>query len=586
MRVIGTAGHVDHGKSTLVKALTGIDPDRLAEEQARQMTIDLGFAWITLPNGETLGIVDVPGHRDFIENMLAGVGGIDAVLLVIAADEGVMPQTREHLAILDLLSIQNGLIVLTKTDLVDDPGWLELVQQDILEITEGTTLDGADIVPVSAHTGLGLKDLLDRSLLGGKLHVGYEIELQPSGLRGRIRGLQSYKKSVEVVQPGGRVAVNISGIDKKLIERGNVLAYPGQLQPTMLADVRFRHLKDTVRTLNHNAEVKLFSGASEALAHVRLIGDETLAPGEEGWLQVRLEEPLTLSHGDRFILRYPSPGETIGGGVIVNPHPGRRWRRFQPSVIQHLETQMLGTPVQRVAQAAQGPEPVKRQQLQKLVGYADADLNQAIEDALNEGLLRALPDGTLLSAGVWQNLLGQIARELLAFHQSEPLRSGMSREELRSRLGMKQSTLTTLLEANPDILSEGTLVRLVSHKIQFTPAQVVNIEKLMRLMQDAPFAPPSYSEAVQIVGDSVVRALIDLGELVQVQPDVIFARPAYDVLVTSALQRIDETGDVTAASLRDTFQTSRKYAIGLLEHLDSIGVTRRVGDSRVRGSRR
>jgi len=622
MRVIGTAGHVDHGKSTLVRALTGIDPDRLAEEQAREMTIDLGFAWLTLPNGETLGIVDVPGHRDFIENMLAGVGGIDAVLLVIAADEGVMPQTREHLAILDLLSVQNGLIVLTKTDLVDDHGWLELIQQDIREITEGTTLENAAIIPVSAHTGMGMSELVDSltallaqmpervdyqhprlpidrvftisgfgtvvtgTLLGGMLHAGDEIELQPTGLQGRIRGLQSYKQSVDAVQPGSRVAVNVSGIDKKAIERGHVLAYPGQLQPTLLADVRFRHLKDAAHPLKHHAEVKFFSGAAESLARVRLLGDEILAPGDEGWLQIRLEQPLALALGDRFILRYPSPGETIGGGVVANPHPGRRWRRFQPQVIQQLETQTQGTPAQRVAHASRRPEPVKRQELQKLVGYSDAELNRAIDDAVNEGLLRTFPDGSFLSAEVWQQWSRQMVEELRTFHHSEPLRLGMFREELRSRLGVQQATLYALLEAHNDVLSEGKLVRLVGHEIRFTSAQQTHIEQLMALMQDTPYTPPSYSDAAQMVGEDVLRALIELAEVVQVQPDVIFARRAYEMLITTALQLIDDTGDVTAASLRDTFGTSRKYAIGLLEHLDNIGITRRIGDTRIRGSQR
>ena len=298
MRVIGTAGHVDHGKSTLVKRLTGINPDRLAEEKARQMTIDLGFAWLTLPDGEEVGIVDVPGHRDFIENMLAGVGGIDAVMLVIAADEGVMPQTREHLAILNLLGIAHGLIVLNKVDLVSDDEWLDLVEQDIMEVTQGTTLDGAQVIRVSAHTGEGISELLDTlsnllsniptrpdygqprlsidrvftisgfgtvvtgTLLGGSLHVGDEIVIEPAGLRGRIRGLQSHKQSVEAVHPGSRTAVNISGIEKRAVSRGDMLTLPNQIRPTVLADVRFHHLDDTGRPLKHNVEVKIFSGAA------------------------------------------------------------------------------------------------------------------------------------------------------------------------------------------------------------------------------------------------------------------------------------------------------------------------------------
>ena len=420
MRVIGTAGHVDHGKSTLVKRLTNIDPDRLAEEKAREMTIDLGFAWLELDNDELLGIVDVPGHRDFIENMLAGIGSIDAVILVIAADEGVMPQTREHLSILHLLGIENGLIAMTKTDMVDDPDWLELVEQEIMEVVEGTSLENVDIVRVSAITGDGIPDLLakltdlladlpqradynqprlpiDRvftisgfgtvvtgTLLGGSLRIGNEIELQPTGLSGRIRGLQSYKQSVEVAYPGSRVAVNITGIEKRAVQRGHVLAHPKQITPTRLVDVYFNHLPDASRPLKHNAAVKVFSGAAEAPAHVRLLNDETLLPGQSGWIQLRLDEHLPISRGDRYILRYPSPAETIGGGIVIEPRPRKRWKRFQTQVIQHLETLMQGTPGERIAQAAEGKEPIKRPNLQKQVGYSDTELETAIEEALAE----------------------------------------------------------------------------------------------------------------------------------------------------------------------------------------------------------
>jgi selenocysteine-specific elongation factor len=563
----------------------------------------------------------VPGHRDFIENMLAGVGGIDAVLLAVAADEGVMPQTREHLAILDLLSIQNGLIVLTKTDLINDPDWLDLVEQDLRSITEGTTLAEAEIVRVSARTGAGLNELVEKlivlladmpprpdyghprlpidrvftmsgfgtvvtgTLLGGRLRVGDEVEIQPRGLRGRIRGLQSYKQAVEVAQPGSRTAVNLSGIDKKSIERGHVLSYPGQLQATVLADVHFRHLKGASRPLKHNTEVKFFSGAAESAARVRLLNDEVLVPGATGWLQIRLDKPLPLARGDRFILRYLTPRETIGGGVVVNPQSGRRWRRFQPQVIQQLETQIQGTPAQRVAQAAHRPEPLKRADLQRLVGYTEEALSDAIEDALKEGLVYMLPDGTLLSADVWQQMTHRIVEELRAFHQAEPLRKGMPREELRSRLGVKNPMLSALLATQSDIVAENTLLRLINHQIRFTHAQHERIEQLNQRLAESPYTPPSYSEAVEMVGENVLHALVESDEIVQVQPDVLLSRQAYDTMVATTLQMIDEHGDVTAAMLRDAFHTSRKYAIGLLEHLDSIGITRRIGDSRVRGNR-
>lgn len=618
MRVIGTAGHVDHGKSTLVRRLTGIDPDRLAEEKKREMTIDLGFAWLTLPNGETLGIVDVPGHRDFIENMLAGVGGIDAVLLVIAADEGVMPQTREHLTILDLLGIQTGLIVLSKIDTVGDQEWLDLVEQEIHETTRQTTLANAEIVRISAQTGTGIQTLIERlqallaelparldngqarlpidrvftmagfgtvvtgTLIGGKIRVGDEIELQPAGLRGRIRGLQSYQQSVEIAYPGSRVAVNIAGVDKQAVERGFVLTHPNQLKPTTLVGVYFRHLPDTNRDLKHNTPVKFFSGTTEANGFVRLLDCETLTPGQEGWLQLRLENPVAVSRGDRFILRYPSPGETIGGGMIVNPNPQHRWKRFQPTVIETLETQLQGSPAQRIRQAAENPEPVKRIHLQKITGFAERELEDALKEAVQQGLVLELGEGLYQAATTYHTLLNQMLEILTKFHASYPLRLGIPREELRSRLGLKNATLTLLLNSQVDIVPESTLLRLNHHAIRFTDAQQAKVEKLAEIITANPYTPPAYSEIAEMIGEDLLRALIDLDELVQIQPEIILSRTAYDEMRATTLQLIDQHGSVDAKTVRDYFNTSRKFAIGLLEHLDAIGITRRIEDRRVR----
>jgi len=622
MRVIGTAGHVDHGKSTLVKRLTGIDPDRLNEEKQREMTIDLGFAWLTLHNGETVGIVDVPGHRDFIENMLAGIGGIDAVLLVIAADEGVMPQTREHLAILDLLGIETGLIALTKTDMVDDPEWLELVRQEVQDFVQPTRLAHAPIIPVSAHTGTGidtliaaLSDLLgtiptqtnyhhprlpiDRAfsvsgfgtvvtgtLSGGTLSIGDAVEIQPDGLEGRIRGLQSYHQAVEHALPGSRVAVNISGIGKDAIKRGDVLTHPGQLRPTILVDGYYRHLPDASRPLKHNAEVKFFSGASESIARVRLLGDESLSAGQTGWLQLRLESPIALTQQDRFILRYPSPAETIGGGVIVNPHPGRRWKRFQQTVIDDLQIRLEGSPAERIEQATTGKQSIKRTALQKATGYTDAELDNAISQAVEQNRVYALADGTFIAASSYQQLAQECIAVLSQFHADYPLRLGMPREEIRSRLELKQQMMHLLLDSlGDDLIAEGGLVRLAGYQIQFSPTQQANIDSLMAQMQTTPYAPPSFLDARDIVGEDVLRALIDRGDIVQVQQDIIFGHEAYRTMIEGILTLIEEQGSITAKIVRDYFNTSRKYAIGLLEHTDSLSITRRVGDDRVRGSK-
>ncbi len=624
MHVIGTAGHVDHGKSTLVEALTGIDPDRLREEKEREMTIDLGFAWLTLPNGESVGIVDVPGHRDFIENMLAGVGGIDAALFVVAVDEGVMPQTREHLAILDLLGIPGGVIALTKTDLVDDPEWLELVRLDVEEVVAGTVLDGAPIVPVSARTGDGLDELMmaltgclanrpprpdkgrprlpiDRvftisgfgtvvtgTLADGALTVGQEVEILPAGLRARIRGLQTHKQKIERAVPGSRVAVNLSGVERRQLARGDLLTIPGWLHPTVLTDVRFRHLADTGRPLKHNAGVKLFVGAAEVLARVRVLGAEALEPGEEGWLQLQLERPLPLVKGDRFILRYPSPGMTIGGGEVIDPAPGRKWRRFRPEVIRRLELLSRGSPQELLIHVLDSVGfPQTRDQLAGRTGLSESELDEAIRLASESGEVFALGDGresALCSLAGWDALKGRIVRELRAFHESEPLRMGMPREALRSRLKLTPRVFADVIERGATegaFVDDGTVIRLPGHAVRFTEAQARAVERLMAEFAARPYTPPSYKESAEIVGEDVLKALIERGDLVQVAPDVLLSAEVYREMTDAVRRHIADNGSITAAELRDMFETTRKYAIGLLEHLDAIGVTRRVGDERV-----
>ncbi len=619
MRVIGTSGHVDHGKSTLVETLSGINPDRLAEEQSRQMTIDLGFAWIRLPNGEAVGIVDVPGHRDFIENMLAGVGGIDAALLVIAADEGIMPQTREHLAILKLLDVRNIMVVISKIDLIDDPEWIELVQLEIEELLEQHQLDGCPIVAISAHTGAGIDELvgalqllleasperanhgqprlpIDRvfvisgfgavvtgTLSGGILAVGDSVELQPSGRRGRIRGLQSYKQTVDCAEPGSRVAVNITGISNQQIRRGDVLGHPGGIQPTILADVRFSLLADVERPLAHNAQVKFFSGAAESIANVRLLDKDALAPGEDGWLQIRLRDELALARGDRFVLRYPSPPQTIGGGVIVNAHPGRRRKRFQSEIIQDLETRLSGSPAERLAQAARSNRPQSGTDLRKTLGYDRDEFASALAQALQENLVLQLEDERLWSAESWRALADQAHRQLGNFHQQQPLRLGIPRAEFRSRLKIAADLLDSLVAADERFCAEAGFIRLHDHQIVFTDAQRAKVDQLQKLLREQAFTPPSIEEMNRLAGEDVVRALLDLRELINVSDKIAFARASYDHMVAEIRKHILDQGEINAKTVRDAFGASRKYAIAMLEHLDSLGVTQRIGDERKRG---
>ena len=626
MHVIGTAGHVDHGKSTLVQALTGINPDRLREEQEREMTIDLGFAWLTLPNGESVGIVDVPGHRDFIENMLAGVGGIDAALFVIAADEGVMPQTREHLAILDLLRIPGGVVALTKIDLIDDPDWLELVQADVSEALQGTVLDGAPIIPVSARTGQGLAELtaalqevlartpprpdrgrprlwIDRvftiggfgtvvtgTLVDGHLEVGQEVEILPRGLRARIRGLQTHKTRIQRAVPGSRVAINLTGISKQDLARGDLVTTPGWLRPTTLTDVRLDLLRDAPFPLKHNAFVKFFCGSAETVARVRLLGTETLAPGESGWVQLELDDPLPLVRGDRFIIRIPSPAVTVGGGEVVDPNPGRKHRRFRPEVLARLETLARGTPAEVLLQTLERRGPLTVRDLIEVSGLGEA-APEALAELFSTGdavVLDAVPEPAparlVVSRSWWSATTARMRDELAAYHARYPLRSGMSREELRSALRLDPRAYNGLLAraaADGLIVDEAATVRLPEHQVRFTPQQQQAVNDLLARFRAAPYATPSVKEAAALVGEEVLGVLLARGDLVQVSPEVLFLRETYEEMVERIRAHIQQQGSITLAQVRDLFQTSRKYAQALLEYLDGVGVTRRVGDERV-----
>jgi len=627
MRVVGTAGHVDHGKSSLVSALTGINPDRLKEEQQREMTIDLGFAWLSLPDGEEVGIVDVPGHRDFIENMLAGVGGIDAVLFVVAADEGVMPQTREHLAILDILQVQSGVIVLTKIDLVNDPEWLELVEMDIRETVRGTILERAPLVHVSSKNGSGLDKLrsvlmevlakrpprpdlerprlpIDRvftiagfgtvvtgTLSDGCLKVGEEVEILPSGLRGRIRGLQSHKRKEIKAIPGSRTAVNISGVDVGEVRRGDVLVHPGDYRPTTLLDVHFRLLSDISLPLRHNAEVKLFLGAAEVVARVRLLGEEEIQPGKEGWLQLELKSPVVAVRGDRYILRRPSPGETLGGGVVLDPHPQKRHKRFDGAVLRALEAMHRGSPDEVLLQTLQALGAVPLRELFQHVHLSEGEALKAIQHLIAEGQVLQLEEGEItaeadilvMARAEWERKRQQAMDELAQYHKAFPLRSGMPREELKSRLKASQRWFNAALRrwvAEGSIRDNGVQVALCEHIVRLNAQQQSAVDALLRRFSAAPFSPPTVKECREALGDELYNALVEMGELVPVSAEVVFRKMEYDLLVSETKKHFVTAETLTVAQFRDRFNTSRRYALAFLEHLDAQGITVREGDVR------
>jgi selenocysteine-specific elongation factor len=632
MHVVGTAGHVDHGKSTLVQALTGINPDRLREEIERQMTIDLGFAWLTLPGGETVSIVDVPGHRDFVENMLAGAAGMDAVLLVVAGDEGVMPQTREHLAILSLLGVQRGLIVLTKSDLVQDPEWLRMVEADVRALLAGSPLAGAPAVSVSAKTGEGLDALRQRladvlretpvrpdrgrprlpvdrvfsmagfgtvvtgTLVEGALEVGEEVEVFPSGQRGRIRGLQSHRNRIERAEPGSRVAANVSGVDVQSIRRGDVLGNPGSLLASRLLGVKLLCLPDASRPITHNLELKVFLGTAQRVARVRLLEGDRIMPGEDAWAQIVLREPVVAGHGDRFVVRRPSPGETLGGGVIVEPVSSRLHRRRERETIERLERKLRGGPEDALLDAARATGPATVGALAEAAGVPLDEAMGSSRRLLESGRLKDLrsgagglaPESLVVSGEAWEALTRRAAGFLREYCAAHPLRFGMPREELKSRLGLTAKPFAACLEAwiqERQLQDARGAVALAGYAPR-PPSEIqTTLEQSRARVEAARFSPPSAKELMEDLGDEGFAYLVATHAIVPVSADVVFSEHAYAEMVDRVQALLVREGKATVSRIRQELDTSRKYALALLEHMDSLGLTLRDGDVRRLGPR-
>ena len=627
MKVLGTAGHVDHGKSALVLALTGINPDRLQEEKDRQMTIDLGFAWMTLPGGEEIGIVDVPGHRDFIENMLAGVNGFDAALLVIAADEGIMPQTKEHIAILDLLEVDLGVVALTKVDLINEKEWLDLVKADVERILKNTSLAKSPIVPVSAKTKIGLDDLknelaavlrnssvredlgkprlpVDRAftisgfgtvvtgtLKNGNLNLGDEIEILPGSIKGRIRGLQTHKITVQTATPGSRTAVNISGVEVGQISRGDVISYPDTYSSTTMIDVQYRHVLDINVPLKHDQKVKIFIGSAQRSARVRVLGVEEILPGQDGILQLMIDQPVVAERGDHYILRRPSPGLTMGGGKVIDAVPMRRHRRFDFDLIDGLKSLVEGDPEVLLSQTLMRDGFSTVNDLVKRSGLILEQALTVIEALISSGEIIVIKQETrnissrdLVSHRTnWEKLVSDVIRKISDYHVKYPLRFGIPREELKSRLGVDTHVYSLVLRklAVSGVLqiSESQIAEQ-DYEPGLTDEQENQVGALLEQFSANPHAPPSVKECIRVVGEDVYTYLIESGELFQVSSDVVFRVETYKEMNSDIKKLLSERKTITVAEVRDEFNTTRKYALAMMEHLDSIGVTVREGDSR------
>ena len=617
MYVIGTAGHVDHGKSTLVQALTGIDPDRLREEKERGLTIDLGFAWLTLPGGEEVSIVDVPGHERFIKNMLAGVGGIDLALLVIAADEGVMPQTREHLAIIDLLGITHGVVAVTKADVVESD-LLELAMLDAEDALKGTGIEGSPIVGCSAVTRQGLDELtvtiervlkktpekrdigrprlpIDRAftmtgfgtvvtgtLTDGSLEVGQEVEIAPGGLRSRVRGLQTHGRKVETAPPGRRTAVNLGGLSVDQLRRGMVVMKPGTMKPAKAFDVRLRAVEYVGRPVRHNLTLTFHTGSAEVAGRILLLDADEVKPGEEAWAQIRLEEPVAAAKGDHFIIR--DTNDTLGGGRIVDMNV-RRHRRFHAATIEALEALAEGTPEEALLIAASRLEPAE---LRDVLASAELDPEvgrKAIEGLLKDGAMLSL-DGSsndsalLYTATGFSSLTARLKDTLADYHKESPLRPGMPREELRSRLGIQSKVFdqaVAIWVQRNDAKESGSTVALPGHAPTLDKIQVADSTTYVEALKRDRFAPAPDAA----ISDDLLAYLESTGEIVRVGDGIAFSADAYAEMVDRVSSQIRESGSITLAQVRDMLGTSRKYAQALLEQMDDKRITRRVGDERV-----
>ncbi len=613
MFVIGTAGHIDHGKSVLIQALTGIDPDRLPEEKERGMTIDLGFAWMKLPSGQEVGIVDVPGHERFVKNMLAGVGGIDLALLIVAADEGIMPQTREHLAILDLLDIRKGIVVITKKDLVDEE-LLSLVRLEIEELIKSTALAEAPVVAVSAANGEGLSDLvstidrilisaeprkdigrtrliIDRAftiagsgtvvtgtLVDGSLSVGQEVEMVPSGLKARLRGLQTHKARIDVAKPGSRVAANLAGVAISQLERGDVLTSPGWLVPTARVDVKLRMLSDLKHSLRHGAAVSFFAGTAEVMTKVHLLEKEKLDSGDISWAQLALAKPVALVKGDHFIIR--SPMDTLGGGQIVNSHAPRH-RRFRPTIIQALKARGEGVVEDVIVATLEANQPLELDEIMVQCDLAAEEARGIIDGLTKKGKVVVVGNGRqslLFTSSGWERLANKAQAVVENYHRKFPARLGMSKGELSSKLGLvpHSPALQRLFEDNV-LVEEGTSVRLPSYQVKFTQQQQAKIDVFLRALNQNPYSPPS---DITLEPD-LLNLLIEQQRVVKVSGGVVFSASAYKEMVDKIVAYAKVKGKVTLGEVRDMLGTSRKYAQVLLEYMDEKKLTRRVGDERV-----
>jgi len=624
--IIGTAGHIDHGKTTLIKRLTGIETDRLEEEKKRGITIDLGFAFFDLPSGKRAGIVDVPGHEKFIKNMLAGASGLDMVLLVVSAEEGVMPQTEEHIDILTLLGIEKGIVVMTKCDLVDDD-WKMMISEDIKDKLKGTFLEEAPFIEVSSISGEGMDNLnaeiekiaadvkgknstgsarlpIDRvftmtgfgtvvtgTLSEGVLTEGETLEIFPTNLEAKIRSIQVHGNKVEKAYGGQRVAVNISNLKKNDISRGNVLAEPNTMNSTHMIDCKVNILESSKREIANWTRLRLYHGTKEVLCRIVLLDKETLKPGEEGFAQLRLEEQTACKYGDKFVLRFYSPLETVGGGVILDSNSSKH-KRFKDDIIGELVAKNEGNKHDIVENLIikHSSELPNLEFLSRQSGISDIILADIVNDLLKSQIIRRLSGGQFVHMSYIEDKNQELVILLNKFHEKNSLKAGIPKEEARSKNfdKMKNKLFDEILELiveSDSIKVHASLISLKDFKIVYSKKQQTLIDNVINLYKTTALNPPNTNDLSNLTKSTkkdleVINNLIDEGRLVKLNESILILSDYYELSRKQLLEYLNENSDITLAQFRDLVGTTRKIAVPLIEYFDNIKLTVRVDDKR------
>jgi selenocysteine-specific elongation factor len=627
--ILGTAGHIDHGKTTLIKALSGTDTDRLKEEKLRGITIELGFASLDLPSGQHLAIVDVPGHEKFVKNMVAGATGIDIVMMVIAADEGVMPQTREHMEICSLLGIQHGLVALTKVDMVDEE-WLELVTEDVSEFVEGSFLEEAPIIPVSSATGEGLPDLLatldeicsqvprhapsslfrlpvDRvftmkgfgtvitgSLVSGQVKVGDSVQLYPGKVTAKVRGIQVHNAACDMAEAGMRTAINFQGLEKEVVNRGDVLASPGSLRSSYMVDLDLTYLESQKKPIKNRVRVRFHTGTSEILGVLVFFDAEELAPGTRTAVQIRLDEPVALVRGDRYVLRSYSPIRTIGGGTVINPIPVKH-KRFRPEVVAALQAICEAEPEALIAEQLRqaGVAGVRFSDLVLMTNLPEKLLNQQLQLLLSHktAVMVDKEQRACIHQEAFEQLIGDALNQLQAFHEKYPLKPGMPKEELKTKFPhfwegkLFTLTLNHLLKEGSVVQAE-EVVHLADHKVTLAVDQAELQKNIVAAYADAGLMPPYFRELIKQLdvamepAREVLQLLVAEGAIVKVKEDLYYHGERLQALKSEVEAYLTANEELSTPQFKDMTGASRKYVIPLLEYFDTTNFTIRIGDIR------